>query len=175
MNIKIIEKSLLPFFLAVVFLLAFNWQFIYVYAFLIEHFREEKLSILYTHLYLYGFLIFTLFLFMMNIFNTLIIKSKVFIATITITLFTFYGLSYKTFLSTLNYFINYPISENEIMLMVLFLVSTFIYGFYTLAILLFNRFVPFGHSMIFLIITVSYATLFMNAHAYPVTDIVNKF
>jgi len=175
MNIKIIEKSLLPFFLAIIFLIAFTWQFTYVYAFLINHFTHEKLSILYAHLFIYGFLIFNIFLFMMNTLNGLFIKSKVFIATIVMTLFVFYGFSYQTFLSNLNYFIDYPISINETMFMVLFIVSSLIYGLYTLGILFFNKLVPFSHSIIFLLMAFSYAIWFINTYAYPISEIVTKF
>lgn len=175
MNIKLIEKSILPFFFAILFIIAFYWQFIHTYAFFIEHFKESKLSSLYAHLLIYSFLVFTIFLFLMNIVNNLIIKSKVFIITIVLSLFIFYGFSYKILLNSLTYFISYPLSTYATMFLVLFSVSTVVYGIYTLATLIFNKFIPFGHSMVFLFIALMYATWFIDFHAYPIEQIHTKF
>ncbi len=174
MNIKIIEKSLLPLFLAAIFIVAYTWQFTHVYAFLIEHFKDEKLSFLYAHLFIYAFLIFTVFLFIMNFFNILI-KSPVFITIIVISLFTFHTFTYETFLNSSQYFINYPLSVNETMLLILFIVTTIIYGIYTVGILFFNTFIPFSHSFVFLIIALSYSAWFINSYAYPISEILTKF
>lgn len=167
MNLKIIEKSLLPLFLATIFIVAFNWQFTYTYAYIVEQFREEKLSILYAHLYIYTFLVFTLFLFFMNMLNHLL-KSKLFIATITFTLFIFYGFSYEVILDPLSFFKNYPLKDNELMLMVLFVVTTLIYGTYSFLILFFNRFVPLIHSFVFLLIALAYSAWFIDLYCYPI-------
>ena len=174
MNLKIIEKSLLPLLLATIFIVAFNWQFTYVYTYLIEHFREEKLSILYAHLFIYTFLVFTVFLFFMNVFNHLL-KSRAFIATICIALFIFYGFSYEAIVNTLQYFINYPLTINKLMLMVLFVVTTLIYGSYSLLIVFFNKLVPFSHSFVFLLISLAYSAWFINLYCYPITTILTKF
>ncbi|CAA6799491.1 MAG: Unknown protein [uncultured Sulfurovum sp.] len=175
MNFKIVEKSLLPLLLATIFIVAFHWQFTKIYNFLIEHFTEEKLSILYTHLLIYSFLVFSIFLFFMNLFNNLLIKSKVFIVTIVISMFGFYAFSYETFLANINYFIQYPLSTNETMLMVLFVISILFYGLYSIGILLFNKFIPFSHSLVFLLISLSYALWFIQQHAYPILTILTKF
>jgi hypothetical protein len=174
MNLKIIEKSLLPLLLATIFIVAFNWQFTYVYTYLIEHFREAKLSILYAHLFIYTFLIFTIFLFLMNALNYLL-KSKAFIAIIIIVLFIFYALSYEVIMDTLKYFLSYPLTTNGIMLMVLFIVSTFIYGSYSLSILFFNKFIPLSHSFVFLLIALAYSTWFINLYCYPILSILTRF
>jgi len=174
MNLKITKKSLLLLFLATIFIVAFNWQFTYLYAYLIEHFKEEKLSILYAHLYIYTFLVFTLFLFSMNILNHLF-KSEIFIAVIAITLFMFYGFSYEIILAPLKYFKNYPLSDNELMLMVLFVVTTLIYGSYSFIIVFFNKLVPFSHSLVFLLIGLAYSAWFINLYCYPISTILTKF
>lgn len=174
MNLKIIEKSLLPLLLASIFIVAFNWQFTYIYTFLIEHFREEKLSTLYAHLFIYSFLVFTIFLFFMNVFN-LLLKSKIFIAVIVITLFIFYGFSYIPILDTLKYFINSPQTVNDTMFMVLFVVTTFMYASYSLIIVFFNKLVPFSHSFVFLFIGTAYSAWFINHYCYPILTILSKF
>ena len=174
MNFKIVEKSLLPLLFATIFIVAFHWQFTKIYNSLIEHFTEEKLSILYTHLFIYGFLVFSIFLFFMNLFNNLLIKSKVFIGTIVVMLFGFYAFSYETFFANINYFIQYPLSINETMLLVLFVTSTLVYGLYTIGILFFNRFIPFSHSLVFLLIALTYASWFIHQHAYPISTILTK-
>ena len=175
MNIKIIEKSLLPFFFAIIFIIAFYWQFITIYAFLIEHFANEKLSVLYAHLFIYSFLVFTLFLFAMNILNTFLIKSKVFIATIALSLLVFYALGYEVFLSNLTYFMGFALSIYATMFMVLFVVSTFIYGLYSLIIVLFQKFPPLSHSFVFLLIGLIYGGWFIHVRAYPLHEIMTKF
>ena len=174
MNLKITKKSVLLLFLATIFIVAFNWQFTYIYPFLIEHFREEKLSTLYAHLFIYIFLVFTIFLFLMNLFNHLF-KSKIFIATIAFTLFIFYGFSYEVILDPLKYFKNYPLTDNNLMLMVLFVVSTLIYGSYSLIIVFFNKLVPFSHSFVFLLISLTYSAWFINLYCYPISTILMRF
>ncbi|CAA6826394.1 MAG: Unknown protein [uncultured Sulfurovum sp.] len=174
MNLKIIEKSLLPLLLATIFIVAFHWQFTYIYPYLIENLAEAKLSTLYAHLFIYIFLVFTLFLFFMNLIN-LLFKSKVFIAVICIALFSFYGFSSEAIVDTLQYFINYPLSVNGIMFMVLFVVTTFIYGSYSLIIVFFNKLIPLSHSLVFLLISIVYSAWFIEVHCYPISSILTRF
>ena len=174
MNLTKITNSLLPLLLATIFIVAFNWQFTHVYAYLIEHFREEKLSILYAHLFIYTFLVFTLSLFFMNLVN-LILKSKTFIATIVVTLFIFYAFSYEAVIDALQYFINYPLSSYGTMFMILFVVTTLVYGSYSIGILFFNRFIPFSHSLVFLAIALAYSAWFIELFCYPILTILTKF
>lgn len=174
MNFKIIEKALLPLFLATIFIVAFHWQFIKIYAYFIEHFTQEKLSTLYAHLFIYSFLSFTLFLFFMNLVNQFL-KSKLFIIIITLMLLTFYGLSYETFYDPIKYFMNYPLTINGLMAMVLFLVSTLMYTLYSLFITLFNKFIPLSHSLIFLSISLAYSAWFINFYCYPISTILTQF
>jgi hypothetical protein len=174
MNLSLLTKSLLPLLLATIFIVAFNWQFTHVYPYLIEHFKEEKLSMLYAHLFIYTFLIFNVFLFLMNLIN-LLLKSKIFISTIIISLFIFYGFAYESMLNPLQYFINYPLSSYEIMFMILFVVTTLVYGLYSLGILLFNRFIPLSHSLVFFYITLAYSAWFIHHFCYPISTILTKF
>jgi len=174
MNLSTIKKSLLPLLLATIFIVAFNWQFTHVYAYLIEHFREEKLSTLYAHLFIYTFLVFTIFLFFMNTLN-LLLKSKTFISTIVIALFIFYGFAHEAIINPLQYFINYPLSTYGTMFMILFVVTTLVYGLYSVSILFFNRFIPFSHSLIFLYIALAYSIWFIDHFCYPISTILTRF
>jgi len=174
MNLTKITNSLLPLLLATLFIVAFNWQFTHLYSYLLEHFKEGKLSVIYAHLLIYSFLIFTLSLFFMNLFNTLL-KSKVFIGTVTIALFLFYGFTYEAMMSNILYFTNYPLSVYGTMFMVLFIVTTLIYGCYNLVLLFFNRFIPFSHSLIFLSIALVYSAWFINLFCYPISTILTRF
>jgi hypothetical protein len=174
MSLKINNKSLLSLLLATIFIVAFTWQFTYIYAYLIEHFKEEKLSILYAHLFIYTFLAFTIYLFFMNLLNNLL-KSRVFIALIAITLFIFYAFSHNVILDPLNYFKSYPMTDNKLIIMVLFIVSTLIYGSYSLIIVFFNKIVPFTHSFVFLLIGLAYSAWFINLYCYPITTILTRF
>ena len=174
MNLIKITKSLLPLLIATLFIVAFNWQFTHIYAYLLEHFKEEKLSIIYAHLFIYSFLIFTLFLFFMNLLNILL-KSKAFIATITIALFIFYGFAHEAIINNIDYFINYPLTLYGTMFMVLFIVTALVYGSYSLGILFFNRFIPFSHSLVFLFIALIYSAWFIDLFCYPISTILSKF
>ena len=174
MNLIKINKLLLPLLLASIFIIAFNWQFTHIYAYILDHFKEEKLTIIYAHLFIYSFLVFTLFLFFMNLLN-LLLQSKTFISAIIITLFIFYGFTYEVIMHNIHYFINYPLSVYGTMFMVLFIVTTLVYGSYSLGILFYNRFVPFSHSLVFLFIALAYSTWFINLFCYPISSILTRF
>ncbi len=174
MNFKIVENSLPSLIIATIFIVAFTWQFPYIYQFLIETFKEERLSILYSHLFLYTFLTFTLFLFLINLTNYFL-KSKIFIITTTLSIFIFYSLIYQAIVDILQYFITYPLTIKELLLMVLFIVTTFIYGSYSLMITLFNKFIPLSHSLIFFLISILYSAWFIHLYCYPIPTIMTKF
>jgi hypothetical protein len=175
MSFKIIEKSILPFSFAVVIMLAFIWKFPSIYHLIIEEFKEEKLSILYLHLFLYSFLAFNLLLFVSNFINTALIKSKAFIMTIVITTCIFYALSYETFLDAIRYFIEYSLTKDALLFMILFLVSTTIYSIYSLIILIFNSFVPITHSFVFFVISIIYGLWFIHNYAYPLSTLSEQY
>lgn len=170
MNLKIIKQSLPALFLATIFIVAFNWQFSTIYTFLIEHSKEVKLSTLYTHLFIYSFSVFTLFLFLMNLLN-FFLKSRAFIMTIVLSLFLFIVASHQIYLDNIKYFLEDSSSSEETMGMILFIISTLIYAIYSLIITLIQKHVPMLHSLIFLIFSVAYSAWFIEAHAYPINEL----
>ncbi len=170
MNLQIIKAGLPALFLATLLVVAFNWQFTYVYTFLIEHSKEVKLSTLYTHLFIYSFFVFTLFLFSMNIIN-LFFKSRFFIPTIVLGMMLFYGSAYEVFFDIIEYFLSYASSSEETMSIVLFIIGTLVYGLYSFGITALNKFVPFWHSLIFLLLAIVYSAWFIERHAYPLNQL----
>jgi hypothetical protein len=175
MSINLIEKSLLPLLVATLLLGGFFWQFTTIYPFLIEHFRSDKLSTLYTHLILYTFLVFILFTSFANLLNHFILKSKIFIA-VTLLVFLVFYLQLNAVLSDLfRYFLNLPLSENMLMGLVLFIVTTIGYALYSLVLLFFNKFIPLSHIFIFTLLGLSYSALFIDSHCYPILEIFTKF
>ena len=170
MNLKISKQSLIALFLATVFSVAFNWQFTYIYTFIIEYSKEVKLSTLYTHLFIYSFLVFTLFLFLMNLVN-FFFKSKVFITTIVLSLFLFYISSHIIYLDSIKYFLNYSNSDEESMFIILFIISTLVYGIYSLIVTLIQKRVPMFHSLVFMIFALAYSAWFIDTHAYPINEL----
>jgi len=175
MNIKIIEKSLLPLFLATIVVVSFTWQFPKIYAFLIEHFTSEKLSILYSHLFIYTFLILTIFIFLINIINAFTVKSKVFVAVSIGMILFFYLASYDTLANILEYFVSSSLSQNAIMGMVIFVVGTLSFALYSVGVALFKSFIPLSHSLLFTLLALLYSALFINQYCYPFFDIMSKF
>jgi len=175
MNLKIIEKSLLPLLLATLIVVAFNWQFSHIYQFLIERFTSSKLSTLYSHLFIYTFFVLTIFTFIISLINHFTIKSKLFVATSIMMILIFYIFSYQIIIDTFKYFMHYPFSTNSIMGMVLFVVGSISYSLYALIILLTKQFIPLSHSFSFLILAFVYASLFINHYCYPISEIMSKF
>ena len=175
MNLKILEKSLLPLLLATLFVVAFNWQFSHIYHYLIENFKEEKLSILYAHLFVYSFLVLSAFIFLATLFNHLTLKSKLFIALISGMLFLFYALTYSVYTDIFSYFIAYPLSSNAIMGMVLFAIGNLAFTLYPLILSILKRAIPLSHAFLFFILSLAYAALFINSYCYPISEINTKF
>ena len=171
----LIEKSIIPLLVATLLVGVFYWQFISIYPSLIERFTEEKLSILYAYLIIYAFLILTLFTSLTNFLNHFILKSKTFVAVTMIVLLSFYTLSSDVFYDLFQYFLKLPLSENGIMGLVLFIVSTLGYSFYSVIILLFNRFIPLIHVFVFTLIHLVYSLLFINNYFHPLTEALKKF
>ena len=174
MNIKIIEKALLPLFLATLTVTAFNWQFVHIYPYLIEHFRLEKLSILYSHLFIYTFLILTLFIFFIIVINRYIVKSKVFSIVTIVMLLSFYLFSHNMLEDIFSYFLSYPLSTNAIMGMVLFVVGSISYSLYALVSMFLKNAIPLSHSFIFVILSISYSALFINHYCYSIFEIMDR-
>ena len=175
MSINLIEKSLLPLFVATLLLGGFFWQFTTVYPFIINNFSSYKLSVLYSHLIIYTFLVFILFTSFANLLNHFILKSKIFISVTLLVFLIFYALSNTVIHDLLRYFLNLPLSEDAIMGLILFIVTTVGYALYSLVLLFFNRFIPLIHIIIFTLLGLSYSAFFINSYCYPILEIFNKF
>ncbi len=175
MSINLIEKTLLPLFVATLLIGGFFWQFSTIYPFLIDNFSSEKLSILYAHLIIYTFLVLILFTSFSNLLNHFILKSKIFIAVTLLVFLMFYTLSNAVIRDLFHYFLNLPLSEDALMGLVLFMVTTIGYALYSLVLLFFNRFIPLSHISIFTLLGLCYSALFINSYAYPILDILTKF
>jgi len=175
MSITLIEKSLLPLFMATLFLGGFFWQFSTIYPFLIDNFSNDKLSVLYTHLIIYTFLVFIFFTSLANLLNHFILKSKIFIAITLLVCLLFYTLSNSIISDLFHYFLNLPLSENALMGLVLFMVTSVGYTLYSLLLLFFNKFIPLSHIFIFTLLGLSYSALFINSYCYPILEIFSKF
>jgi len=174
MYLKIIEKSLLPLFFSTLIVGLFYWQFIHVYSYIIENFTNDKLSTLYAHLFIYIFLIHTLFISVNNLLN-FVIRSKLFVALSIIVILVFYTLSYSILYDVTNYFISYPLSDNALMGMVLFIVGTFSYSLYSLGILLFKNSIPLIHILVFTLLALLYSAGFIDTYCYPISEILTNF
>ena len=175
MYLKIIEKSILPLFFSTLIVGLFYWQFTYLYAYIIEKFTNDKLSTLYAHLFIYIFLVHILFVSINNLLNYFLIKSKLFIAVSIIAILVFYTLSYAVLDDVTNYFISYPLSDNALMGMVLFIVGTFSYSLYSLGILLFKNSIPLIHILVFSLLALVYSAGFIDTYCYPISEILTKF
>jgi len=175
MSITLIEKSLLPLFMATLLLGGFFWQFSTVYPFLIDNFSNAKLSILYTHLIIYTFLVFIVFTSFANLLNHFFLKSKIFIAVTLLSFLFFYTLSNSVISDLFHYFLELPLSEESIMGLVIFIVTSLGYALYSLVLLFFNKFIPLSHIFIFTLLGLSYSALFINSHCYPILEIFSKF
>ena len=174
MNLQLLEKTFIPLLLTTIFIVAFELQFPYVYSYLIEHFKDEKLSILYSHLFIYSFLVLSLFNYFLTLINNFIIKSHIFIGLSMLMLLIFYSLSYRVFIDSLNYFINYPLSSNAITGMILFIVSTFSFTLYALGLSIIKKPIPISHATLFFLFAMLYSAFFIDKYCYPITEIVEQ-
>ncbi len=173
MNLQLLKKAFIPLLLTTIFIVAFELQFPYIYNYLIEHFKDEKLSILYAHLFIYSFLILSIFGYLMTLINHFFIKSYLFIGLSMFMLLIFYGLSYKVFIDNLNHFIDYPFSKNAIMGIILFTVSTFAFILYSLIFAILKKLIPINHATIFFIFDILYSAFFIDEYCYPISEIMH--
>ena len=175
MNLQLLEKAFIPLLLATLFIVAFELQFPHIYAYIIEHFKDEKLSTLYAHLFIYSFLSLSLFSYFLTLFNNFFIKSYLFIGISIFILLIFYGLSYQVFIDSIKYFIDYPLSNNAIMGMILFVVSSFGFVLYSLALAIIKKLIPFSHATVFFLFATLYSAFFIDKYCYPISEIMTKF
>jgi len=175
MYLRLLQQSVIPLFLAVLFIGLFYFQFLYTYPFLIENFREEPLFMLYSHLFLYAFVILVLFTTLVNTINHFFIKSKVFVISTLLTLSVFYMVIYPVISDLFNFLLEYKFDETTTMGIVFFIISSLGYILYSLIIMAFKRFIPLSHTLFFLLVSLLYSALFINYYCYPIGDFFNKF
>jgi len=175
MSLKLIQQSIIPLFLTTFFIGLFYFQFQYIYPFIIENFRDAPLLFVYSHLFLYIFLVLVLFTSLINLINHFILKSKIFITLNMFVILLFYLFFSSAILDILNYFISYPFNENSIMGIILFMVASFGYTLYSVGILFFNRFIPLSHIFVFILFSLVYTAFFIDIYCYPIEDFFNKF
>jgi len=174
MNINLIQKSIIPLTLSTLLIGSFYWQFTYSYAYLIENFKAEKLSSIYSYLFIYSFFILTLFVSLANIINHFFLKSKLFISTIIIAFLVFYALISEPLGNIIHYFLRLSFDESMVMGMVMFVVSTIGYALYSLIILLFNRFVPLLHIALFTLFSLLYSLFYIDSFCLPIGEFLTK-
>jgi len=174
MHLQTIEKYFIPLLFATLFVVAFTWQFSLSYNYIIEHFKEDRLSTLYAHLFTYSFLVLSLFIFMANLFNHFILKSKFFIGVTMGIYLTFYALSYSAIADPIRYFIEFPLSSSAIMGIVIYVVGTLFTALYPLILALFKKATPLSHILFLTLSTVAYSLLFINTYCYPISKILTK-
>ena len=173
MNLQLLlEKAFIPLLLTTIFIVAFELQFPHIYSYLIEHFKDEKLSILYAHLFIYNFLSLSIFSYFLILINKFLIKSYLFIGFSMFMLLIFYGLSYRVIIDSLNYFIDYPLSSNAIMGMILFIVSSFGFVIYSLTFAIIKKNIPLSHATLFFLFAVIYSAFFIDKYCYPISELI---
>ncbi len=176
MNFKLIQQSTIPLFITTLIIALFYLQFTKIYPYIIEHFTDDKLSILYAHLFIYTFLIHLLFVSLTNLINNLILKSKVFVIATIMVLLIFYVLSYPILKDMIDYFmVSNPLSENALLGMILFIVGTTIYSLLSMGILFFKKTIPYSYIFIFTFLALAYAAWFIDTYCYPIEELSSKF
>ena len=171
-----IQKSIIPLFISTLIIGLFYWQFTKVYPYIIQHFTEDKLSILYAHLLVYIFLIQTLFISLVNLINNLILRSKVFVLVTIFVLLIFYTLSFSIIKDILQYFmISNPLEENVLIGMMFFVVGTLLYSLYSMGILFVRKVIPYTHILVFTLLALIYGSWFIDTYCYPIAEFLSKF
>lgn len=166
MVIRSITKLIPALIYSIVILYLFYWQFNYLYAFIIQYFNEAKLITLYAYLFVYLFGVNIVTTTIINLLHYLI-RTNAFVFITMATLLIFYGLSFQEFYHIIEYFIAYPLSFYEILGVIFFILLTFGYNLYSIAILFFKTRMPFLHILIFLMIAVGYALYFTEHRTLP--------
>jgi len=152
---------------SIVFLGLFFWQFISVYGFIIDHYKESKLFILYGYLFVYLFGVSIVAVTLINLIHRYLIKSIAFVTISIITLLIFYGLSFSDSYHIIDYFISYPLPSDSIMGMIFFIVLSVIYSLYSIGILFFKESIPLSHIVIFLGVGTAYSVGFIHYYCMP--------
>jgi len=145
----------------------FYWQFNTIYSIIIEDFKDEKLFTLYTYLFIYLFGVYIITTGLINIINYFILRNRLFVQITSFTLLLFYGFSFPEFYHIIEYFIGYPLSQNDIIGIIFFILLSFGYSLYSLVVLFFKEYMPLSHIFIFLTLGAIYAIYFINNNDTP--------
>ena len=173
MILKKIVKFIPALIYSVLILGVFYWQFNTLYSVIIESFKEEKLSTLYTYLFLYIFGIYMLTIGVIHLLDYLILKNRYFVQITSLTLLFFYGFSFQEFYHIIEYFIDYPLSQNTIIGIFCFIILNFGYGLYTIIMLFFKKHIPWNHTLIFLLLGIGYSLYFMHNYGKPISQLIS--
>ena len=171
MILKKIVKFIPALIYSVLVLGIFYWQFNMIFSSIIENFKEEKLSTLYSYLFIYIFGIYILTIGIINLLHYLL-QNKIFVQITSLTLLLFYGFSIQEFYHIVEYFIDYPLSQNDIIGIFFFIFLSFGYSIYSIGILFFKNYMPFNHIVIFLLLGVIYALYFIHYYGTPLTQLI---
>jgi hypothetical protein len=174
MNINLIQKSIIPLTLSTLLIGSFYGQFTYNYSYIIENFKAEKLSSIYSYLFIYSFFILTLFISIANTINYFFLKSKLFISIVVIALLSFYALLFEPLGNIIHYFLRLSFDESMVMGMVMFVVSTFGYALYSLILVPFNRFIPLLHVALFTLFSLLFSLFFIDSFCMPIGEFLTK-
>ena len=150
----------------------FYWQLNSVYSTIIEKFKDEKLLTLHTYLFIYLFGVYMLTMGVINLINYTILKDKLFVQITSFTLLLFYGFLFQEFYHIIEYFIDYPLSQNTIMGIFFFVLLSFGFSLYSILILFFKEDIPLSHTLIFLLLGISYALYFIHHYGKPLSEIM---
>ena len=173
MIFKKIVKFIPALIYSVLILGVFYWQFNTLYSVIIESFKEEKLSTLYTYLFLYLFGVYMITTVVIHLLDHLILKNRRFVQITSLTLLIFYGFSFQEFYHIIEYFIDYPLSQNTIMGIFFFMILNFGYSLYSIIMLFFKEHVPLSHTLIFLLLGMGYALYFMHYYGRPLSELIS--
>jgi hypothetical protein len=145
----------------------FYWQFNTVFSTIIESFKEERLLTLYSYLFIYLFGVYIFTIGVVNLLHYSILHNRLFVQISSLTLLLFYGFSFQEFYHIIEYFVDYPLSQNTITGVLFFIFLSFGYALYSIIILFFKENMPLSHILVFLFLALLYALYFINNYGTP--------
>ena len=173
MIIRSLTRSIPALIMSTLVLALFYWQFNYIYEEIINYFREERLSLMFAYLFIYLFGIHIATMTLTNLLHY-IIKHPAFVFIVGVTLLIFYGFSFKEFYHIIEYFIQYPLPYRDIIGIIFFMILTFGYTLYSIAILFFKRAAPILHVAIFSFVGIGYALYFSSQYGMPLKQLITQ-
>ena len=173
MIIQSLARSIPALIMSTLLLALFYWQFNYMYKEIINYFREERLSLMFSYLFIYLFGIHIATMTLTNLLHY-IIKHPAFVSIVGVTLLIFYGLSFKEFYHIIEYFIQYPLPYNDIIGIIFFMILTFGYTLYSIAILFFKRAIPILHIVTFSLLGIGYVLYFNTQYGMPLKHLITQ-